>query len=229
MFSRLLLAALLLPLAATAQRLDLGLTGGVRQSFTDAVLPTPFGGVEVRHQATSPAVGLEVSYSFRQQPLRLSTGLVRGELAQAFQPAPVSSDGTLELRTTAWQVPLRLHTRLLRLGSKATLGLRNGLVLQLQRQGKPRIGGDYELGYYVENYGVLSVIRKGETEPVYQLYPAKSRRAGALLLETGAELSYALTPALTLDLSAAYQAGLRQIEAPSCTGWTRTGRLPSAC
>lgn len=140
--------------------------------------------------------------------------MLRGELARAFDPSLIDGYNRLELRTTAWQVPLRLHTQLFRLGRKAALGLRNGLILQLQSQGQPRISGDYEAGSYVDEYNSMLITRRGSADPSSQLYPARSRKAGALLLETGAEFSYALTPALTLDLSTTYQAGLRQVEAP---------------
>jgi hypothetical protein len=191
--------------AAPAQHLDLGLGGGGRLNFTHVAA----GAAGSAHTVLSPSLGIDVSYAFRRERLRLSSGLYRGVLNQSvLLDVP---NGAQNQEFTAynfdWQVPLRLHVAVLPLNQRLTVHAVGGVVLQLFDNWRT----EYKGPYYAYGFTVDNVLwrRFGyrETHPLY----ISERRPNNWLLEAGAEASLRLGRRAYFDLTVLYQQGLLQV------------------
>jgi hypothetical protein len=206
MYSRLLLAALLLPSAATAQRLDIGLTGGARINYT-AVLDSYS---RSSSHGSAGTAGAELSYTWASRPFRLALGAQLGRLVTELPLQSVGAPGPvtrLRLSVRQLQVPLRLHTRLAQLGPAWAVHLLTGGAMHLHAAARPKLGGDYQTdtGPYREPFYVY---QSGQATEQYMVVVTNPYLVN-WVLENGVAVSYAPGLRLSLDLAAVYQAGLR--------------------
>jgi hypothetical protein len=85
------------------------------------------------------------------------------------------------------------------------------MVWQINANAAPRIGGDFRELPTSDPYLPLPIEVTSSPNRRYALYPARWQKESNLLVETGAEFSYALSEAVTIDAGAVYQAGLRTV------------------
>ncbi|WP_165903882.1 hypothetical protein [Hymenobacter gummosus] len=207
MYSRLMLAGLLLPCAATAQHLDLGLTGGARTNYTAVA---DLQGIQPSGRGAAGMAGAELSYTWAAQPFRLALGAQLGQLVTALPLRGVGATEPvtqLRLSVRQLQVPLRLHTRLLQLGPAWAVHLLTGAAMHLHAAARPKLGGDYQTD--TEPYREPFYIHQpGQPDEPYRVSVTNPYLVN-WVLENGLVASYAPGPRLGLDLAAVYQAGLR--------------------